>query len=54
MEIKPTIEAAVKDTISVAKFIGERMVGGAFAELANIVLPHPEPNDESHIVRGAE
>ena len=37
MEIRPTVEAAVKDTFAVAKWVGERAVGGAWAALANIV-----------------
>lgn len=52
MEIRPTVEALVHDGVAVAKFIGERLVGGAFAGLANIVLA-PQP-DESNIERGSE
>lgn len=52
MEIRPTVEALAKDGIAVAKFIGERLVGGAFAALADVVL-QPQPN-ENHIERGQE
>lgn len=51
MELRKGAEALVHDGVAVAKFIGERMVGGAFASLANIVLaPQPEDN----IIRGEE
>lgn len=52
MEIKQGVEALVHDGIAVAKFIGERVVGGAFASLANIVLQ--EQPDESNIIKGQE
>lgn len=52
MEVRPTVEAAVKDTVAIGKFIGERLVGGAFASLANIVLQ--EQPDESNIIRSSE
>lgn len=41
MEIKPTAEALIKDTFHVAKFIGERAIGGAWGLLARQVhIPH--------------
>lgn len=52
MELRKGAEAAVKDTVAIGKFIGERLVGGAFAALADIVL-QPQPN-ENHIERGQE
>lgn len=37
MEIIPTVEALVKDTVAVTKFIGERAIGGAWGLLARQV-----------------
>lgn len=51
MEIKKGAEALVHDGVAVAKFIGERLVGGAFAALANTVL---QPQPEDNIIRGEE
>lgn len=52
MEIRPTIETLVQDTVAVGKFIGKTLIGGAYAELANIVL-QAQP-DESNIIKGEE
>lgn len=52
MEILATAEGLMKDSVAVARFIGERLVGGAFASLANIVLQ--DQPDENNIVRGEE
>jgi len=52
MELRKSAEGLVNDGVAVAKFIGERLVGGAFASLANIVL-QPQPTDEN-IIRGEE
>lgn len=52
MELRKGAEGLVNDGLAVAKFIGERLVGGAFASLANIVL-QPQPN-EDNIIRGQE
>lgn len=51
MEIRKGAEALVHDGVAVAKFIGERLVGGAFASLANIVL---QPQPEDNIIKGEE
>lgn len=51
MEIRKGAEALVHDGLAVAKFIGERLVGGAFASLANIVL---QPQPEDNIIKGEE
>ncbi len=41
MEVIKGAEALVHDGVAVAKWIGERLVGGAFAALANtVVQPH--------------
>lgn len=52
MELNPKELAinAVIITTDMVKFVGERLVGGAFAELANLVIPQPE----DHITRGEE
>lgn len=52
MELRKGAEGLVNDGIAVAKFIGERLVGGAFAALADVVL-QPQPN-ENHIIKGEE
>lgn len=52
MEIRPTVEALVHDTVAVAKFVGERAIHGAWGTLASIVHA-PQPN-ENHIERGSE
>lgn len=60
MEIKPTAEALIKDTFHVAKFIGERAIGGAWGLLARQVhFPHEvKPANiqvyESNIIKGEE
>lgn len=60
MEIPKLVESAVKDSFAVAKFIGERAIGGAWGLLARQVhIPHEvEPANiqvyESNLIRGEE
>lgn len=60
MEIRPTVEAAVKDTFAVAKWVGERAVGGAWGLLARQVHFPQEVKPaniqvyESNIIKGEE
>lgn len=52
MELNPKELAidAIIVTTEMAKFVGERLVGGAFAQLANMLIPE----NEDHIIRGEE
>lgn len=60
MEIPKLAESVVKDSFAVAKFIGERAIGGAWGLLARQVhIPHEvKPANiqvyESNIIKGEE
>ncbi len=50
MEVRQNAEAVVRNTVAVARFVGERALGGAYAQLAEIV--HPTTPD--NIIKGEE